>query len=430
MRSALQNHRTAVLSLAAGVAMLLAACSSDTATPEQEATDEDATPAERTPEQEPEFELFEPPTKFDEDAEVTIEGVLPDPRYMGGGATVAHFYELGEGDDVIYYSNSDGLRAHSAVRDTELWKVPTENAVTQTKNGNGVALGEIDGEPVVAGSFVTMTPGEGTVATQYHLEVIAVDAHTGDTRWHVVDDLAKRRLVTTAVAGVSDAGVVVGFDGTYGLDPADGSTRWTDEDMTPYFMDGGLVLGRNRSADPEEDMTRVVAADTGEERWRSNELSGTQPAGEGRLLVSHSYGSDGGPRGEVLDMATGTVEHEFAAPEVSGNMQGTTFRCAADHQDIAICWVRKHGHLAAYDLDSGESLWSMSPQATPDRRVPTSTDSGFALWHGALYSEFGVLDLRDGTDMELEPGIKPHATNGVIGVRMENRSLSAYPAIG
>ncbi|WP_317492743.1 PQQ-binding-like beta-propeller repeat protein [Haloechinothrix sp. LS1_15] len=426
MGGALRSRLTVVSSLVTGVALLLAACSSDATAPEPDDADQDATHAEQ--EQDPEFEVFEPPTTFDEDAEVTIEEALPDPYVTGHSVTAAHFYELGEGDDVVYYSNTDGLRAHSVVRDTELWEVPTENAVTEAQYGTGVALGEIDGEPVVAGSFVTTTPGEGTIADQYHLETIAVDAQTGDVRWHVVQDRDGTRSVPVLVAGVSDAGVVVTYGGTHGLDPADGSTRWTDEDTTSYGMDGGLVLGRDRMGRADVATTRVVTADTGEEQWRTDGLPHAWLAGEGRLLVTHSYGSDGGARGEVLDMATGAVQHEFPAPEVSGNTQGVTFQCAADHQDLVACWVRGRGHLTAYDLDSGENLWTLSPEATPDRNAPNDAD--MALWHGALYSDLSVLDLRDGTDMELEPGVKPHATNGVIGIRIERENLAAYPAIG
>ncbi|MBB5432436.1 PQQ-binding-like beta-propeller repeat protein [Nocardiopsis composta] len=388
--------------------------------------------------------VFDPPTRFDASSGVQIDvGAREDVRLppLDG--------------EVVYYADEDGLHAHDALDDRELWSAAADQPVHGVRP-DGAVLAEIDDRPVVIGAFLTRNPGAGDAVAQERLEVLAVDAGDGEPVWHQ-ELIPSRGGVPDAddvfVVGADDDAVVVSYGTAFAFAPADGARLWADPEVRPEILQDGTVVGWEAGDSPGA-LTALSARDGAPEwtLWGDDSPEEARPRyaapmDGGLVLVARealpSGGREGGedrgeppeegrPSGEpAVEWAavhTGRGEVAYWPDPVPDQM------CRYDEQSLLACWSDGTSTPAVqvYTADTGDLLWR---EEKLGGGVPTSVRG---VWHGLLYADrglegsaAGIYSLDFQNDLGLDPGIAPDTTNGVLGLRRgEKGTVTAYPATG
>lgn len=205
------------------------------------------------------------------------------------------------------------------------------------------------------------TVGEDVVLVADEDRVHALSKRTGDILWQsetivptFQDALWDYWANTVAPANGPDGHAYVGTaDGLVALDAADGSIRWTADDLsdvaTPAIVDGVVyAAGANEV---------VAVAPDGTERWRRPSSRGSVPhppaIGSGRVV----YVADASI--VALDAADGTVVWERQRQSESQVViEGST------------CYVGNYQGLHAIDLASGQPRWTFNRGDGRELRSP------------------------------------------------------------
>lgn len=213
------------------------------------------------------------------------------------------------------------------------------------------------GAPAVAGDTVYV--GGGIDGGIY-----ALDAATGELRWHVPTP-GQRAIYTQPVV---DDGVVyanTGYssetsDRLYAIDAATGDVQWSVAlgprvFAGPAVADGLVVIGA-----AGERRLRALDAATGAEVWSltrpGDEFFGSPSIADGTVYLTTSVPPQGlapGSQGSLLavDAATGTLRWEVP---LHGDGQGTA---PAVYGELVIAGSHAPGTVAAYHRDTGEPIW-------------------------------------------------------------------------
>jgi hypothetical protein len=421
--------RAALCCLAAS-GLLLSACSDDSGTIEDPS--EEAATSEGAVE-EIDAEAFDPPMQFN-----TASGVPLPPEAAAGNINLAGnavqplpvvlsgtkaFIASADQLQIVDASNAEVLPAIVPESGT-----PMDPAVTVFAGDNPIQAPiavNLDGRDLVVVPFLTTGEAEGTAVAHQNLEVVAVDAATGEQAFRVVTELplVESTLYENAVAMGESGGVVVVDLEIYGsytvaVDLAAQAVAWESAFATQAVA-GDTVVGIPGDADFNRHRSGLAVAD-GTVKWDDEDFGYEElrPAGPKYVFGFGGFDHiDGGLY--LVEAATGTVVSMEAEERDSG-------MCRFDGQTTLVCndtW----GWLGAVNTETGEWAWELEP--TAERSSVGIT----AVWHGAVYGNATngpvVLDALTGADAETAPGIAPWVVNEYIGVAQDpNGSVSTYPA--
>jgi hypothetical protein len=425
--------RAALCCLAAS-GFLLSACSDNSGTIDEPAEESAAT--SEAAEQEIDAEAFDPPMQFDTGAGVPLpeeaaagninlagNAVQPLPVVLSGTkAFIASANQL----QIVDTRNAEVLPAVAPQSGT-----PMDPALTVFAGDNPIQapiVVALDGKDLVVVPFLTYGEAEGTAVAHQSLEVIAVDATTGEQAFSVVHELPVAQdyyeYENAVVKGETGGVVVVDLEiyGSYtvAVDLNAQAVAWESAFATQAVA-GDTVVGIPGDSDFNRHRSGLAIAD-GAVKWDNEEFGYEElrPAGSKYVFGFGGWDKiDGGLY--LVEAATGEVTSLQAEERDSG-------MCRFDGQTTLICndtW----GWLGAVHTETGEFLWQREPSA--DRAGVGIT----AVWHGAVYgsTENGpvVLDALTGEDAETAPGIAPWVINEYVGLAEDpNGGVSGYPAIG
>ncbi|MCC3764075.1 PQQ-like beta-propeller repeat protein [Glycomyces sp. TRM65418] len=421
----------ATLCCLAASGLLLGACSEDSGTIDEPA--EESASAEET---EPEIDAaaFDPPMQFDTGAGVPL------PQEAGAGninlaGNAVQPLPVALSGTKAFIASANQLQIVDT-RIAEILPAITPQSGTPMDPAISVFAGEnpiqapivvsLDGKDLVVVPFLTTGEAEGTAVAHQNLEVIAVDAATGEQAFSVVTELP---LVQSAsyenavVKGESGGVVVVDLDiyGSYtvAVDLAAQAVAWESAFATQAVA-GDTVVGVPGDDEFNRHRSGLAIAD-GAVKWEDEEFGylDLRPAGSKYVFGFGGYDTiEGGLF--LVEAATGTVTSLQAEERDSG-------MCRFDGQTTLICndtW----GWLGAVNTETGEWLWELEPSAE------RSSVGITAVWHGAVYGNTDngpvVLDALTGADAETAPGIAPWVVNEYVGIAADpNSGVSGYPAI-
>ncbi|MFC3491080.1 hypothetical protein [Glycomyces rhizosphaerae] len=424
--------RAALCCLAAS-GLLLSACSDDSG-PIDEPAEESATAEEA--EQEIDAEAFDPPMQFDTAAGVPLpeeaaagninlagNAVQPLPVVLSGTkAFIASANQL----QIVDTRNAEVLPAIAPQSGT-----PMDPALTVFAGDNPIQapiVVNLDGKDLVVVPFLTTGEAVGTAVAHQNLEVIAVDAATGEQAFSVVHELPVVEDGSTyenAVAkGETGGVVVVDLDiyqsYTVAVDLNAQAVAWESVFATEAVA-GDTVVGIFGERDYNRHHGGLAIAD-GTVKWSDEDFGyeSLRPAGSKYVYGFGGFDYiDGGLY--LVEAATGAI----VSLEAEERDQGL---CRFDGLTTLICndtW----GWLGAVNTETGAFVWQIEPSAE------RSSVGITAVWHGAVYGNTDngpvVLDALTGADAETAPGNAPWVVNEYGGIAEDpNGLVSAYPAIG
>ena len=260
-------------------------------------------------------------------------------------------------DDRALYTSDAGLRAYDRADGTHRWTAPQPDGPASY-------------------TFHPTSDGE-VVAVGTELGVAAVDATTGERRWH-----HRTGLETHTAPAVVDGAVVAGNDDTYvhALDAVTGERRWRAKTggrvrCPPAVVDGTVYVGSNDG--------RVYALDasTGEREWRfevgpevrrlavtgGSVFAAGRDRGVGPLVALHADTGERCWRHEIYDgwggLAVG-LDHLW------------TYVPDGDHGDT----------VGAVDPTTGEVVWRPGSTDGELGEAGGRLGGGLAVAGGALYA--------------------------------------------
>ncbi|PDP87837.1 hypothetical protein CQJ94_09965 [Glycomyces fuscus] len=415
------------------------------------------------------FDEFLPALEFDRTGGAYVQ---PDP---GGSTSSVDIY-----GPAVVHAGEHALQAHDVVNDNPLWSVSTEHGEADSRS---VSILE-HGETVMAvATFETVRPGTGTAQDTPMLEILAVDLLSGETLWHNVTETGDG--FWGRVIGLDGDSVILSGRGTQAFNAHDGSLLWSDEEMTPHLVDGGVVVASSEDSGSDlYDLHRLYGIDTetGDQVWETwaegdhetysqaardeysafldtdpdpgemvmayGSLSGydvhaVRSAGPGRFYVIASYTNEPWNldiKGGVIalfDTATGvanySINHDPLTSGIQTRLGWGEASCSYDQGTNLACWVEDPGvTLVNIDVEAGEALWSEQFSWTSERRVIEPVSARDGVLYATVADEPIILDLEDGSDLVLDPGVAPDMTNGTIAVDYVSESdlFRAYPVTG
>ncbi|WP_157974913.1 hypothetical protein [Glycomyces dulcitolivorans] len=286
---------------------------------------------------------------------------------------------------------------------------------------------QLDGTDLVVVPFVVYGEAEGTEPAHQILELVAVDAASGERAFNVPVELPN--LEGTAeyefaeALGESGGVVVVDVDQKYTVmvDLDARAPAWEEAFMAEAVV-GDTVVGKPLDAAGSLNVDGLrdgLAVADGAPTWEGEDFGLRELYAAGPKFVA-AAGPDSADAGGLLwiDAASGAV-----AGQEAGNWVG--YECAFDHAETVVCFNQSNRWTGAWDAETGERLWELADSDERSGVVFT------AAWHGAVYG-IGpvVLDARTGADAETEPGTAPHVVNEYIGIgEKESGGVAAYPSI-
>lgn len=423
----------AVLCCLAASGMLLSACSDDSGTIEDPAEESTASAAAEEDEA-IDAEAFDPPMQFDTGANVPLpeeasagninmagSAVSPLPTLLSGTkAFIASANQL----QIVDTRTAEALPAIAPQSGT-----PMDPAMVVFAGDNPIQAPiavDLDGKGLVVVPFLTEGTAEGTAVAHQNLELIAVDAATGEQAFSVVTELPVVQSASyenAVVRGESGGIVVVDLEMyepyTVAVDLHAQAVAW-EKQFAVEAVVGDTVVGIVGERDYNRHHGGLSITD-GSVKWDNAEFGyeNLHPAGS---KYAYGFGGfdyvDGGLY--LLEAATGKVVSLEAEERDSG-------MCRFDGLTTLVC-TDTWGWMGAVNTETGEWMWEFDP--TAERASVGIT----AVWHGAIYGETQngpvVLDALTGADAETAPGVAPYVVNeyGAVGM-LDGGSVSAFPAI-
>jgi hypothetical protein len=423
----------AALCCIAASGLLLSGCSDDSGTITD--SEESATAAESSaaPE-EIDAEAFEPPMQFDTGASVPLPEEASAGNINLAGNAVSPLPTLLAGTKAFIASANqlqiiDTRTAEALPPITPQSGTPMDPALTVFAGDNPIQAPiavELGGKQLVIVPFLTTGTAEGTQVAPTNLEVIAVDAATGEQAFSVVSELPAPGSdpYENAVAKGESGGVVVidvdNYSGyTVAVDLNTQAVAW-EKVFSTAAVAGDTVVGNVGESEYNRHFGGLAVAD-GSVRWDAPEFGYETLHAAGSKYV-YGFGGfdyvDGGLY--LVEAATGKIVSLETEERDSG-------LCRFDGQTALVC-TDTWGWLGAVNTETGEWLWEFDP--SPERASVGIT----AVWHGAIYGNTDngpvVLDALTGADAETAPGVAPYVVNEYGAVAMlDGGSVSAFPAI-
>jgi hypothetical protein len=419
--------------------MLLSACSDDPGTIDESGGDATTAEAAEEPAQ---AQAFDPPKQFDAAAGVALpeEAVLSKMNTTGVNVQelpvalvgTKAFIASAERLQVVDTATGEALPDVVPPTGTPMAPMVATGLVGENPYEAPLAVDSGGTSLVVAPFIVSGDDGD------YDLDVVAVDAVTGEVAFDVPVDLPQLTFNGYAHAealGESGGVVVIGVGDQYtvAVDLAAQALAW-ESPMAPDAVSGDVVIGSTDTGGYGRDA--LLIAD-GTPKWQGKDLGldglgGTYTiaaAGPNFFVVLGSnYTLTNGqqPYDMLFDTATGEVVRQDER-DLSGH------ECRFDGMETVVCFYRSPDNwVAAMDAETGEWLWETTATA-PGVNVT-------AVWHGVVYgvgsSGPATLDARTGADTGTAPGVAPYVVNEYTAIadtvagEWGGGGVSAYPAIG
>lgn len=315
-----------------------------------------------------------------------------------GGRVVALDRDDGEPRWDGGHENPDASRHGLCVRDGVVYLLGDETAAFEADTGN-----ELWERSVENANAHLVVPSADTLYCGRHSLLSARDIETGEERWRIwsrgrgpvypaIDD---GRLYVGEPSGLRAFDPRSGWDALRNDGPA---AAWDAGDQAfgfaPVVDDGRVFLG-GESLDPDRE-TAVSShdRDDGSELWHS-ELAErtTSPAIQDGTAVVGTGPQRGEDAGEIvgLDTETGTEQWYVALAEGTGVFETVV----AGDLAIVSTYGEQGGELRAYELASGEGVWTFDP--APDQSRFAATVASLAAVEGTIFA-----GLRDGRLLALE----------------------------
>ncbi|MEU9853678.1 PQQ-binding-like beta-propeller repeat protein [Streptomyces sp. NPDC047974] len=286
---------------------------------------------------------------------------------------------------------------------------------------HGPGLGTAEGRRYAVAAFPFRTKGTGSGGDTAGVEVVAMDAATGEEAWRTrwVLPASYDPYLVTYVAGIAGRTAVVVSHGehrypvTYGIDLVTHEQTWRRPAFKAQLVQGTRVIGQKRGA---EDALRLAAVDgaKGRDLWTGMEVGGdwtVEAFAPDRAWV-------GDPDGRaVVDSATGANKKY----EGFGERLHSVENCVDDALRTTVCFSRtvKGGEISAYDR-TGTRLWRVGGPSDTSGRKEMRLQSAF---HGAVYVHLSdgpyvplVLDAATGADKVTDPVTAPQLANPYVGL--------------
>ncbi|MEU9998462.1 PQQ-binding-like beta-propeller repeat protein [Streptomyces sp. NPDC050848] len=370
----------------------------------------DATPSPTAAE----LTAYDPPTRFEE---------------HGAGLRAPGLRTVALDGQKAYYVAPGELVAWDLAGDQEIGTLKAEQPSRSQPEHDGTdkalphspGLGTVDGKRYAVAAFRTSTKGSGSSPDSIGVEVVAMDAESGQEAWRTKWDLPRsdESYLITYVAGVVGRTAVVVAHGeyrypvTYGIDLVTHKETWRKDDFKAQLVQGTRVLGQKRG---DEDNPALAAVDgaTGRDLWTGMGIGEDWPVkafAPDRVWV-------GDPDGRaVVDSATG----KDLSYEGFGERLHSITDCVDDQLRTTFCFARtvEGGEISAYDR-AGKRLWRVGGPSDDSGRKEMRLQSAF---HGVVYATFNdgpgaaiVLDGATGADKATDPGFAPVLVNTYVGL--------------
>lgn len=423
--------RAALCCLAAS-GLLLSGCSDDSGTisdPEESAPAESSAAPEAA-----DAEAFDPPMQFDAGAGVPLPEEAAAGNINMAGNAVQPLPVVLSGTKA-FIASADRLQIVDTRTGEALPEItpqsgtPMDPAMTVFAGDNPIQAPitvALDGKQLVVVPFLTTGTAAGTQMAPTNLEVIAVDAATGEQAFSVVSELPAPGSdpYENAVAKGESGGVVVidvdNYSGyTVAVDLNTQAVAW-EKVFSTAAVAGDTVVGNVGESEYNRHFGGLAVAD-GSVRWDAPEFGYETLHAAGSKYV-YGFGGfdyvDGGLY--LVEAATGTIVSLETEERDSG-------LCRYDGQTTLVC-TDTWGWLGAVNTETGAWMWEIEPSA--ERASIGIT----AVWHGAIYGNTDngpvVLDAATGADAETAPGVAPQIVDeyGAVAI-MEEGGVAAYPAI-
>ncbi len=275
-------------------------------------------------------------------------------------------------------------------------------------------LVELAGRRRVVTAFAATAPGQGTTPPRPVVEVVTIDADTGDSaqRFELDPGTINQNSVRPhpVVLGAHGPVVVVqvGTD-ALAVDLNNQRELWRRKEFTAGAVAEDVVVG----TDTRTPVARALAVDGGTERWHGDAARTITIKPGGPTVVTATGTTAAGKQFfRLLDATSGRVLDE----SLSSGSIGYAIDCIHDGADVTVCRDAGAGKDWAGAFDrSGKWLWQL-PDEKANRVAPTVT----AAWHGAVYGRTAngpvVLDAHTGADRETAPGVAPWLVNQYVAV--------------
>ncbi|MGW2204064.1 outer membrane protein assembly factor BamB family protein [Streptomyces sp. NPDC001774] len=304
---------------------------------------------------------------------------------------------------------------------TSSWRHDPEHDGTYKTLPHAPGLGTADGKRYAVAAFPTSTKGSGSSPDSIGVEVVAMDAESGQEAWRTKWDLPRSDesyLITYVVGVVGRTAVVVAHGEyrdpvTYGIDLVTHQQTWSKDDFKAQLVQGTRVLGPLLG---DEDSTSLAALDgaTGRDLWTG--------MGVGEDWPVKAFAPDrvwvGDPEGRaVIDSVTG----KDLGYEGFGERLHSITDCVDDQLRTTFCFSRtvRGGEISAYDR-AGKRIWRVGGPSDDSGRKEMILTSAF---HGVVYATFNggpyeaiVLDGATGADKATDLGFAPAAANAYVGL--------------
>jgi outer membrane protein assembly factor BamB len=327
---------------------------------------------------------------------------------------------------------------------------PNESAVTVSTVGRLVA--QRTTTPDRAGQRAPVLD-DGRIFVPDVGAVTAYDEFTGEQLWRYESDHESNSgPAGTPLLVVTDSEVVAGFKvgggWPYGfavvvtLDVATGQklaeSPTMDEGISTLLVDRGVVVASDTEA--RYPFTNAFRLSDLQQLW-SNELALRNPVSAGGRLLLRGYHNYAEPRGqysEIVDIATGAVQHSFVHTwfdALAADEAGTRFYLGWGHS------------LQVLDAATGVMTWlasnvypaygSLSPTrlyvATTDNKVRVfDAKTGGAFWTRDFPGRLAKPIIAGGVLYVTLPGDRVHALNPVTGVSLAAPTFTgsvAHPVV-
>lgn len=270
---------------------------------------------------------------------------------------------------------------------------------------------EIGGRARIVTAFAATVEGEGTTAPRPVIEVVSVDADSGEE----IDRLeldgppaeASSLPAHPAVVGARGSVIVLRIgEETTALDLATGKVAWKRAGFTARGVAGQMVVGEEKG----RTVARGLDVTTGAQRWQSKpymqvKVTSVSP----RIFVAVGTTTESKDFFQLGATTTGkVVENTFA--DGWHSFKGD---CVFDEVSVTVCRTDSPDRWVGAVDETGKWIWEL-PAA--GRLAPTVTTA----WHGAVYGSTDngpvVLDAKTGKDRETRPGAAPVLVNEHFGV--------------